>query len=98
MAAPTLNDPLPGLATLLSVGRVHPAVVLKYVVASILGLLATAVLIGETWLVIGSFGLLLLTLRSQRRQEMKRLHGYHRKKRRRSKRRAAARTEASESG
>ena len=80
------------LGTLPSVERVHPAVILKFVVAPILGLLGTGVFIGKTWLVVSSFALLLVTLRVQRRQEMKRLHGYHRKSRRakRARRRMAS--------
>jgi hypothetical protein len=65
------------------VGRVHSAVVLKFFVVPIVGILAVGVFIGKTWLVIASFGALVVTLRMQRRQEIKRLHGYHRRRRNR---------------
>jgi UPF0716 family protein affecting phage T7 exclusion len=63
------------------VGRVHSAVVLKFFVVPIVGILWAGVVIGKTWLVITSFGVLVVTLRMQRKQEMKRLHGYHRRRR-----------------
>ena len=60
------------------------ALALKLGVASIFGVLVVAVVIGEVKIVVVAFGVLVLSLRFQRRQEAKRLHGYRRKRRRRS--------------
>ncbi len=65
----------------------HSAVVLKFFVAPIVGILGAGVIIGKTWVVIASFAALVVTLRMQRRQEIKRLHGYRRKRRKRPVRR-----------
>jgi hypothetical protein len=72
------------------VGRVHSAVVLKFLVAPIVALLGAGVLIGKTWLVVACFVMLILTLRAQRRQEIKRLYGYRRKRRKRRRSSASA--------
>ena len=45
--------------------------------------LGVAVFTGMIWLVATLFVVLVLTLRMQRRQEAKRLHGYRRRRRRR---------------
>ena len=60
------------------------ALALKLGVASIFGVLVVAVVIGKVTVVVIAFGALVLSLRFQRRQEAKRLHGYRRKRRRRS--------------
>jgi hypothetical protein len=65
------------------VGRFDSALALKLAVASIFGVLVVAVVIGEVTIVVVAFGALVLSLRFQRLQEAKRLHGYHRRRRRR---------------
>lgn len=63
--------------------RFDSALAIKLGVASIFGALVVAVVIGETTIVVAAFAVLVLSLRFQRLQEVKRLHGYHRKRRRR---------------
>jgi len=65
-------------------GRFDSALALKLGVASIFGVLVVAVVIDEIAMVVVAFGALVLSLRFQRRQEAKRLHGYRRKRRRRT--------------
>jgi ammonia channel protein AmtB len=65
-------------------GRFDSALALKIGVASIFGVLVVAVVIGEVTIVVAAFAALVLSLRVQRRQEAKRLHGYRRKRRRRT--------------
>jgi len=65
-------------------GRFDSALALKLGVASVFGVLVVAIAFDEVAMVVVAFGALVLSLRYQRRQEAKRLHGYRRKRRRRS--------------
>jgi hypothetical protein len=63
-------------------GRIDSAQVLKLGVASIFGALIVAVVVGDVAFVVGTFVALVFSLRLQRRQEVRRLHGYRRRRRR----------------
>jgi hypothetical protein len=60
--------------------RVRLADVLKFMVAPIFLVLGVAIFAGQLWLVFASFGALVVTMRAQRREEIKRLHGYRRRR------------------
>jgi uncharacterized membrane protein YdjX (TVP38/TMEM64 family) len=61
--------------------RFDSSLAIKLGVASIFGALVVAIAIDEVAIVVGAFLALVLSLRFQRRQEAKRLHGYRRKRR-----------------
>ena len=61
-------------------GRVHPAGLLKVAVVPLFATIVVAAFLGALWVTLGAFVVLLLTIRLQRSQEAKRLHGYHRKR------------------